>query len=141
MRPANRRGWLVCYDRGPAAHRVTARGAPRRPSLTAGVLGGRVAVRAMISRVGLHASAAPAARTRAGHLPALGDRTRRRGRPPGGAGPAERGRPARAADVLVTSTASGIMPVTVIDGEPVGTGAPGPLTTQLRDRRWGRHED
>jgi len=43
--------------------------------------------------------------------------------------------------VLVTSTASGIMPVTVIDGEPVGTGAPGPLTTQLRDRCWGRHED
>ena len=47
----------------------------------------------------------------------------------------------RAAEVLVTFTASGIMPVTVIHGEPVGTGAPGPLTTQLRDRSWGRHED
>ncbi len=47
----------------------------------------------------------------------------------------------RAAEVLVTSTAGGIMPVTVIDGEPVGAGAPGPLTTQLRDRYWGRHED
>ncbi len=47
----------------------------------------------------------------------------------------------RAAEVLVTSTAGGIMPVTVIDGEPVGTGAPGPLTTQLRDRYWDRHED
>jgi branched-chain amino acid aminotransferase len=47
----------------------------------------------------------------------------------------------RAAEVLVTFTASGIMPVTVIDGEPVGTSAPGPPTTQLRDRCWGRHED
>jgi branched-chain amino acid aminotransferase len=47
----------------------------------------------------------------------------------------------RAAEVLVTSTAGGIMPVTVIDGEPVGTGAPGPLAAQLRDRYWGRHED
>ncbi len=47
----------------------------------------------------------------------------------------------RAAEVLVTSTAGGIMPVTVVDGRPVGTGAPGPLTTQLRDRYWARHED
>ncbi len=47
----------------------------------------------------------------------------------------------RAAEVLVTSTAGGIMPVTVVDGEPVGTGAPGPLATRLRDGYWGRHED
>ena len=47
----------------------------------------------------------------------------------------------RAAEVLVTSTAGGIMPVTVIDGRPVGTGAPGPLTRQLRDRYWASHED
>jgi branched-chain amino acid aminotransferase len=47
----------------------------------------------------------------------------------------------RAAEVLVTSTAGGIMPVTVVDGEPVGTGAPGPLAAQLRDGYWGRHED
>ncbi|MGD0068609.1 MAG: hypothetical protein ABSB76_34915 [Streptosporangiaceae bacterium] len=33
------------------------------------------------------------------------------------------------------------MPVTVIDGQPVGTGAPGPLTLQLRDRYWASHED
>jgi branched-chain amino acid aminotransferase len=33
------------------------------------------------------------------------------------------------------------MPVTVIDGQPVGTGAPGPLTLQLRDRYWTSHED
>ena len=47
----------------------------------------------------------------------------------------------RADEVLVTSTAGGIMPVTVIDGEFVGTGAPGPLTLQLRDRYWASHQD
>jgi branched-chain amino acid aminotransferase len=47
----------------------------------------------------------------------------------------------RAAEVLVTSTAGGIMPVTVIDGRPVGPGAPGPLTLQLRDRYWSSHRD
>ena len=30
--------------------------------------------------------------------------------------------------MLVSWTVGGIMPVTVIDGKPVGTGAPGPLT-------------
>jgi branched-chain amino acid aminotransferase len=47
----------------------------------------------------------------------------------------------RAAEVLVTSTAGGIMPVTVIDGQPVGAGVPGPLSLQLRDRYWASHED
>jgi branched-chain amino acid aminotransferase len=47
----------------------------------------------------------------------------------------------RAAEVLVTSTAGGIMPVTVIDGQPVSAGVPGPLTLQLRDRYWASHED
>jgi branched-chain amino acid aminotransferase len=47
----------------------------------------------------------------------------------------------RAAEVLVTSTAGGIMPVTVIDGQPVGTGTPGPLTRELRDRYWASHTD
>jgi len=47
----------------------------------------------------------------------------------------------RAREVLVTSTAGGVMPVTVIDGKPVGTGGPGPRTTQLRDRYWSRHQD
>ncbi len=44
-------------------------------------------------------------------------------------------------EVLVTSTAGGIMPVTVIDGELIGTGAPGPLTLQLRDLYWASHQD
>ena len=47
----------------------------------------------------------------------------------------------RAAEVLITSTAGGIMPVTVVDGQPVGAGVPGPLTLQLRDRYWASHED
>jgi branched-chain amino acid aminotransferase len=47
----------------------------------------------------------------------------------------------RAAEVLVTSTAGGIMPVTVVDGRPVGAGQPGPLTCQLRDRYWAAHAD
>jgi branched-chain amino acid aminotransferase len=47
----------------------------------------------------------------------------------------------RAAEVLITSTAGGIMPVTVIDGQPVGRGAPGPRTMLLRDRYWARHQD
>jgi branched-chain amino acid aminotransferase len=47
----------------------------------------------------------------------------------------------RAAEVLATSTAGGIMPVTLIDGKPVGTGTPGPLTRQLRDRYWASHHD
>jgi branched-chain amino acid aminotransferase len=33
------------------------------------------------------------------------------------------------------------MPVTVIDGKPVGTGAPGPLTRQLQDLYWASHSD
>ncbi len=44
-------------------------------------------------------------------------------------------------EILVTSTAGGIMPVTVVDGKPVGTGAPGPLTRKLRDLYWASHQD
>jgi branched-chain amino acid aminotransferase len=47
----------------------------------------------------------------------------------------------RAAEVLVTSTAGGIMPVTTVDGKPVGDGQPGPLTAKLQDLYWRRHED
>lgn len=44
-------------------------------------------------------------------------------------------------EVFVTSTAGGIMPVTTVDGEPVGDGGPGPLTLRLREAYWGLHED
>jgi branched-chain amino acid aminotransferase len=47
----------------------------------------------------------------------------------------------RADEVLITSTAGGIMPVTLVDGQPVGAGTPGLRTTCLRDRYWARHED
>ena len=47
----------------------------------------------------------------------------------------------RSDEVLVTSTAGGIMPVTVVDGRPVGTGVPGPLTRKLRDLYWASHQD
>ena len=47
----------------------------------------------------------------------------------------------RASEVLVTSTAGGIMPVTEINGQPVGSGRPGPRTQRLRERYWARHQD
>ena len=48
----------------------------------------------------------------------------------------------RAADeVSVTSTAGGIMPVTTLDGKPVGSGKPGPVTLQLREAYWMLHAD
>ena len=45
--------------------------------------------------------------------------------------PVERVR--RGDEVFITSTAGGIMPVTKIDGVPLGNGKPGPLTKQLHD--------
>ena len=50
--------------------------------------------------------------------------------------PVERVR--RGDEVFITSTAGGIMPVTKIDGVPVGGGKPGPLTKQLHDLYWSR---
>ena len=50
--------------------------------------------------------------------------------------PVERVR--RGDEVFITSTAGGIMPVTKIDGVPVGNGKPGPLTKQLHDLYWSR---
>ncbi|MFL5991117.1 MAG: aminotransferase class IV [Rubrobacteraceae bacterium] len=48
----------------------------------------------------------------------------------------------RAADeVFITSTAGGIMPVTKVDGTPVGDGAPGTFTLRLRDAYWELHRD
>jgi branched-chain amino acid aminotransferase len=44
-------------------------------------------------------------------------------------------------EVFITSTAGGIIPVTKVDGEPVGNGAPGPLTRHLREAYWELHRD
>jgi branched-chain amino acid aminotransferase len=46
-----------------------------------------------------------------------------------------------AAEVFATSTAGGVMPVTSIDGVPVGDGETGPLTAKLRDGYWQAHSD
>ena len=44
-------------------------------------------------------------------------------------------------EVFMSSTAGGIMPVRSIDGVPVGDGAPGPVTTRLKDLYWALHDD
>ena len=49
---------------------------------------------------------------------------------------------ARLADeIFITSTAGGIIPVTKIDAETVGSGKPGPVTLKLQKGYWAMHED
>lgn len=47
----------------------------------------------------------------------------------------------RANEVFLTSTAGGVMPVTTLDGRPIGDGRPGPVTTNLRSGYWNLHRD
>ena len=49
----------------------------------------------------------------------------------------------RGADaVFLTSTAGGVMPVSSsIDGQAIGDGQPGPVTTRVNDMYWQLHED
>lgn len=44
-------------------------------------------------------------------------------------------------EIFLTSTAGGVMPVATLDGHPVGGGAQGPLTREIRDRYWELHDD
>ena len=44
-------------------------------------------------------------------------------------------------EVFLSSTAGGIMPVTRIDGEPVGDGQPGPVTLRLKQLYWRKKEE
>ena len=44
-------------------------------------------------------------------------------------------------ELFLTSTAGGVMPVVMLDGQPVGDGRPGPLTTHLRSLYWDVHRD
>lgn len=44
-------------------------------------------------------------------------------------------------EIFLTSTAGGIMPVANLDGNPVGTGKPGPVTCRLRERYRELHRD
>ena len=46
-----------------------------------------------------------------------------------------------AEEAFITSTAGGVMPVTRIDGRPVGDGRVGPVTRRLTERYWGAHAD
>jgi len=43
-------------------------------------------------------------------------------------------------EILLTSTAGGVMPVTVIDGQTIGDGDPGKVTMLLREMYWEAHE-
>jgi len=44
-------------------------------------------------------------------------------------------------ELFATSTAGGVMPITSLDGEPVGDGSVGPVTRLLRSLYWAAHED
>ena len=44
-------------------------------------------------------------------------------------------------EVFLSSTAGGVIPVTMVDGEAVGNGEPGLLTRQLREAYWELHDD
>ena len=46
----------------------------------------------------------------------------------------------RGAEIFITSTAGGVMPVTRITGRPVGDGSPGPLTQRLNKLYWSKKE-
>lgn len=45
-----------------------------------------------------------------------------------------------AEEVFFTTTAGGVMPVGSLDGRPIGTGGPGPLTLQLKQAYWAAHD-
>jgi branched-chain amino acid aminotransferase len=47
----------------------------------------------------------------------------------------------RADEVLITSTAGGVMAVTTVDSAAVGDGTVGPVTRALRDGYWRLHDD
>jgi branched-chain amino acid aminotransferase len=44
-------------------------------------------------------------------------------------------------EIFMTSTAGGIMPVTRIDGRPIGDGKPGRITRRLTELYWAKHDD
>jgi branched-subunit amino acid aminotransferase/4-amino-4-deoxychorismate lyase len=44
-------------------------------------------------------------------------------------------------EVLITSTAGGVISVTSVDGAPIGDGTAGPVTRSLRDAYWRLHDD
>jgi branched-chain amino acid aminotransferase len=47
----------------------------------------------------------------------------------------------RADEVFLTSTAGGVMPVANLDGQPVGEGRTGSITSRIRQQYWDLHQD
>ncbi len=43
-------------------------------------------------------------------------------------------------EAFLSSTAGGIIPVSRVDGAPLGGGRPGPLTTRIRSLYWEKRE-
>lgn len=46
-----------------------------------------------------------------------------------------------AAEIFITSTAGGVMPVTIVNGKIIGDGKPGSDTTLLQKRYWQAHDE
>ena len=46
-----------------------------------------------------------------------------------------------AEEVFLTSTAGGVMPVTIINGQTIGDGKPGKITTLIQKRYWEAHDE
>jgi len=44
-------------------------------------------------------------------------------------------------EAFLTSSGGGVLPVTRVDGSPVGSGQPGPLTQRLAETYWAWHRD
>ena len=53
--------------------------------------------------------------------------------------PAERAQ--QADEIFLSSTGGGLIPVTTVDGKPVGSGKPGPVRGKLQQAYWALHED
>jgi branched-chain amino acid aminotransferase len=47
----------------------------------------------------------------------------------------------RGTELFASSTAGGVMAITSLDGRPIGDGAVGPVTRQIRDLYWAAHSD
>jgi len=46
-----------------------------------------------------------------------------------------------AAEVFLTSTAGGVIPVTTVNGKPIGNGKPGQITSRIQKRYWEAHDE
>lgn len=47
----------------------------------------------------------------------------------------------QSAEIFITSTAGGVIPVTTVNGKPVGDGKPGKITTLIQNRYWEAHDE